>query len=215
MSGSRQPMTRASSHERIGGALRVALSALFLLGCINASRAQSEPPLDVPIGGTLGAKPGEAIPLEGWLLYPSIRMYSAYSDNLFNSPQNPISAWGSFGLSPSLSAEWSNGIHTTTLNANVDREVYPTDNEANKLDWNAGFTQKYEALRDLTFRLNGNVAHATDLSGLQNSIPQQSMHLNNRAARREYTSTKRCDFRWLAYQSGKPPPRRQSTAYRW
>src|ERR1700731_3750443 len=114
MSGSREQMTRASSHRLKGGAVRVALGTLLLLGCINASSAQSEPPLDVPIGGRLGAKPGEAIPLEGWLLYPSVRTYSAYSDNLFNSSQSPISAWG-FGLSPSLTAEWSNGIHTTTL----------------------------------------------------------------------------------------------------
>jgi Putative beta-barrel porin 2 len=170
MSGSRQPMIRASSHGMRNGVLRLALSALFLIiGYINVSRAQ-EPPLDVPIRGSLGAKPGAAIPIEGWLLYPSIRMYTAYSDNLFNSSQTPISAWG-FGLSPSMSAEWSNGIHTTTLNASVDREVYPTDNEANRLDWNGGFTQKYEALRDLSFRLNGNVAHASVANGLQNSIP--------------------------------------------
>jgi hypothetical protein len=169
MSGSRQPMTRASSYRLRCAALRLALGALLLTGCVHASRAQ-EPPLDVPIGGKLGAKPGDAIPVEGWLLYPSIRMYSTYSDNLNNTPQNPVSAWG-FGLSPSLSAEWSNGIHTTNLHVSVDRETYPTDNEANKLDWNAGFTQKYEALRDLTFSLNGNVAHATNANGLQNSIP--------------------------------------------
>src|ERR1700722_6757134 len=159
-------MTRGSSRQLKCGALRMALSALFLIGYITASRAQAEPPLDVPIGGALKTKPGDAIPIGGWLLYPSMRLYSAYSDNLFNNPQNPISAWG-FGLSPSLSAEWSNGIHTTTLNASFDQETYPTDNPANRLDWNAGFTQKYEALRDLTFRLNGNVAHATSSNGLQ------------------------------------------------
>jgi hypothetical protein len=169
MRGSRQPMTRASSHRMRSGAIRLALGAFLLVECITASQAQ-EPPLDVPIGGKLGAKPGDAIPLEGWLLYPSIRMYSAYSNNLFNTPLSPISAWG-FGVAPSLSAEWSNGIHTTTLHASVDRETYPTDNPANRLDWNTGFTQKYEALRDLTFRLNGDVAHATVANGLQNSIP--------------------------------------------
>ena len=162
-------MTRASPHRRKGGALRLALSAIFLIGYINVSRAQ-EPPLDVPIGGKLGARPGEAIPLDGWLLYPSVRTYTAYSDNLFNSSQGPISAWG-FGLSPSMTAEWSNGIHTTSLHASADREVYPTFKQANRLDWDASFSQRYEALRDLNFRLVGDVAHATIANGLQNSIP--------------------------------------------
>jgi hypothetical protein len=76
-----------------------------------------------------------------------------------------------FGMTPSLTAERSNGIHTTTIYGNIDRQVYPTDNEVNTFDTQAGFTQKYEALRDLTFSVNGNYAHATLSSSLQNSIP--------------------------------------------
>jgi hypothetical protein len=150
-------------------ALRLALCALLLIGYINTSGAQ-EPPLDVGSGGKLAASPGSAHALDQWLFYPGIRISSTYSDNLFNSPQAPVSALG-FGLSPSLSAEWTNGIHTTTLHASADRQTYPTDHEANTFNWNGGFTQRYEALRDLTFRLNGDVAHASLSSGLQSSIP--------------------------------------------
>ena len=73
-------------------------------------------------------------------------------------------------MTPSLAAVWSNGIHTTTLYGNIDRQTYPTDNDVNTLDGRAGFTQKYEAMRDLIFTVNGNYAHQTWTTGLQNSI---------------------------------------------
>jgi hypothetical protein len=93
-----------------------------------------------------------------------------YSDNLFMSPQSPISVLG-FGMTPGLIAEWSNGIHSTTLYGHIDRQVFPTDNPINTFDSEAGFTQKYEALRDLTFSVRGDYSHHTISSGLQNSIP--------------------------------------------
>ena len=122
------------------------------------------------LGGT-GApvRPPDAIAFEGWLLYPTLRVYSLYSDNLFLSPTTPLSVPG-FGVTPSLTAEWSNGIHTTTLYGNIDRQVYPTDNEVNTLDARAGFTQKYEAMRDLIFRVNGDYVRQTWNSSLQSSI---------------------------------------------
>jgi hypothetical protein len=65
---------------------------------------------------------------------------------------------------------WSNGIHTTTLYGDIDRQIYPTQNEVNTLDGRAGFTQRYEAMRDLIFRVNGDYNHQTWANGLQNSI---------------------------------------------
>jgi hypothetical protein len=117
----------------------------------------------------LPARDPNAISADGWLLYPTLRIYSLYSDNLFASPIDPISAPG-FGVTPSMVAVWSNGIHTTTLYGNLDRQVYPTDSDVNTIDGRAGFTQKYEAMRDLIFSFNGNYAHQTWSAGLQNSI---------------------------------------------
>jgi hypothetical protein len=125
--------------------------------------------LDVP-RSNLPAKSPDAIAWDSWLLYPTVRVYSLYSDNLFLAPLNPISVLG-FGITPSLTAEWSNGIHTTTLYGNIDRQAFPTDNEVNTFDREAGFTQKYEALRDLTFSVRADYTHKTYSSGLQNSIP--------------------------------------------
>lgn len=150
-------------------AVRVIVSACFLVGCINAGFAQSEPPLTVPATAPLGGA-ADGIPVGSWLLFPSIRTYTLYSDNLFQSSTAPLSALG-FGTSPSLTAQWSNGIHTTTLYGNIDRQVYPTDNAINTFDHQATATQRYSPLPDLTFTALGDYTHKTIASGLTNSIP--------------------------------------------
>jgi Putative beta-barrel porin 2 len=149
-------------------AARLAFGALAVIAWAPLSHAQ-EPPLDVPTVGALPARDPDAIAVNGWLLYPTLRIYSLYTDNLFLSPQNPIALPG-VGVTPSMTAVWSNGIHTTTLYGNIDRQDYPTDNNVNTLDGRAGFTQRYEAMRDLIFTVNGNFVHQTLGSSLQNSI---------------------------------------------
>jgi hypothetical protein len=162
-------MLWTSSIRSRGLARRAALCPIFLTLWIGAAVAQ-EPPLDVPKNRLPATPPNDAIAVDQWLLYPTVRVYSLYSDNLFQAPVNPLSVLG-FGMTPSLTAEWSNGIHATTLYGNIDRQVFPTDNEVNTFDRQAGFTQKYEALRDLTFSVRGDYTHKTYSSGLQSSIP--------------------------------------------
>lgn len=145
----------------------VACGLLIVVALISSSLAQ-EPPLDVPSARKLAAN-SDAITVNGWSLSPTLRIYTLYSDNLFFSPQRPLSVPG-VGITPGMTAEWSNGIHTTTLYGNLDRQTYPTQNEINTLDGRAGFTQKYEAMRDLIFTVNGNFNHQTWGSGLQNSL---------------------------------------------
>jgi len=147
---------------------RLAFSALFFMAWIPLAFAQA-PPLDVSGVTRLPARDPNAIAVDGWLLYPTLRLYSMYSDNFFLTPQSPLSV-GGIGVTPSLTAVWSNGIHTTTLYGNIDQQTYPTDNEVNALNGRAGFTQRYEAMRDLIFTVNGNYAHTTLATGLQNSI---------------------------------------------
>ena len=168
--------------------VRLVLGAAFFIACIHEASAQSAyqpgagpqqstigaggPPPDVTMS-RLPARDPNAIAVDGWLLYPTLRVYSLYSDNLFLSPIDPISAPG-FGITPSMAAVWSNGIHTTTLYGNLDRQVYPTNSDVNTIDGRAGFTQKYEAMRDLIFSFNGNYVHQTWSTGLQNSIQTPS-----------------------------------------
>ena len=127
-----------------------------------------QPPLDVPAEKQAATDPN-AIAVGGWLLYPTLRLYSLYSDNLFFTPVSPLAA-GAGGITPSIVAIWSNGIHTTTLYGNVDRQDYPTANEVNTLDGQAGITQRYEAMRDLIFTANLNYTHQTWATGLQSAI---------------------------------------------
>src|SRR6185437_6964466 len=143
---------------------------LFLVGWTSLAHGQSfMPPLDIP-PERLPARDPNAIAVDGWLLYPTLRLYSLYSDNLFFSSVNPFLSVGGIGITPSMVAEWTNGIHTTTFYGNIDRQDYPSANEVNTLDGRAGFTQRYEAMRDLIFTVNGNYTHQTWSTGLQNSI---------------------------------------------
>jgi hypothetical protein len=138
----------------------------FLL--VSSCLAQ-EPPLDVPVVGRLPTRDLSAIAIDGWLLFPTLRTYTMYSDNLFQSATRPIASPG-VGVTPGLVAVWTNGIHTTTLYGNLDRQVYPDANEVNTLDGRVGFTQRYEALRDLSFTVDANYVRTTWASGLQGSI---------------------------------------------
>ena len=123
------------------------------------------------VGGGIPTSCHSGIPVGGWLLYPSVRLYSAYSDNLFLSPTSPVIKALGFGASPSLTAQWTNGIHTTTIYANFDTEAYPTDSTIDTFNREATVTQKYAPLPDLTFTVLGDYTHQTISSSLTNSIP--------------------------------------------
>jgi hypothetical protein len=126
------------------------------------------PPPDVTFN-RLPARDPNAIAVDGWLLYPTLRFYSLYNDNYFQSPTSPLSV-GGLGINPSLAAVWSNGIHTTILYGSLDHQDYPADASVNTLDRRAGFTERYEAMRDLIFSFNADYTHQTLSTGLQNSL---------------------------------------------
>lgn len=145
-----------------------AWTAIFCFAAISSCFAQ-EPPLDVPMVKRLPARDPTAITVNDWLLYPTLRVYSLYADNLFLAPTNGIASPG-MGVTPGLVGVWTNGIHTTTLYGNLDRQVYPDANEVNTLDGRAGFSQRYEAMRDLSFTVDANYARRTWASILQSAI---------------------------------------------
>jgi hypothetical protein len=161
-------MFRTRSDRWKNRALRLATSAFLLLGSFTLAIAQ-EPPLDVPRAGRLG-NPTDALTFGEWVLYPAIHTFSVYSNNYFMSPSSPISAFG-FGIGPSLTAEWTNGIHSTTLYGSSQQQVFPTDNDINQLDRNAGIVQKYSPLPDLVFKAQVDYQYHNIAPGLTNSIP--------------------------------------------
>jgi hypothetical protein len=149
--------------------VRAAFGAAWLLVAFTETSFGQAPPLDVPFPGPLLADPN-AQTLGAWVLYPTLRLSSSYSSNLFQSPITPIST-AFLGISPSLTAEWTNGIHKTNIYANFDSETFPTQNELNEFNRQAGFIQSYSPLADLTFRIQGDYTHQTFSGPLLSGIP--------------------------------------------
>ena len=107
--------------------------AYFAFGWANAARA-GEPPTTIPAGGPPPYDPN-AIAFNSWLLYPQVNFLASNSNNYFATPNyfgspQRISGW-ELGVIPSMTAIWSNGIHTTTLYGNFQYLSYQTNGELN------------------------------------------------------------------------------------
>jgi len=165
----------ASCFDRIKRlALAAALVVVFFSINLPAFAQQTvgslgyEPPLDPPKGNP-PSKP-DGIVLGDWVLNPTLRLYSLFDSNLYLSPVSPISAAG-FRINPDLLAQWTNGIHKTVIYSSIDSKQYPTESASNTFDRNAGIIQRYEALRDLIFTVQGDYLHKTNASELTGAIP--------------------------------------------
>jgi len=145
----------------------IIVAAILSAGWFGPVLAQ-EPPSQVP--NSEPTKPPDAMSVGDWLIYPSVRLFSLYSDNLFQSPTAPISAVG-LGVAPSMTAEWSNGIHKTTLYGNLERRQFPSEKGIDTFDYQSGFAQRYEMFRDLVFRAQADVTHKTIAPSLVSGIP--------------------------------------------
>jgi hypothetical protein len=148
--------------------LRALSMAGFLVGSLHSAFAQ-EPPVEVPKTAPLTAA-ADTLVVNDWSLFPTIRLGTLYSDNLFQSPVAPIST-AALGVWPSMVAEWTNGIHTTTLYGDIERLFFPTQGELNTFDRRAGFAQKYWPVPDLIFQVQGDYTHKTYALDLTSSIP--------------------------------------------
>jgi len=166
-------MSAQRTNIRLRCGVYFAAAAVMLLALSPILSSQSalaqEPPLDYPGVGKLPGRP-DAITLGDWALYPTFKVFSVYSDNWFLSPSSPISAFG-VGISPAFSAEWTNGIHKTTIFASLEHKDFPAEPEINTLDYSAGIKQRYEMLRDLIFSGQFTVNHTTISPGLTSGAP--------------------------------------------
>lgn len=139
--------------------------ALFFYGG-EAAKAQSPPPLKIPIGGPFPPD-ANAIVFNGWQLRGGVDAGAQASNNfLLTSP--PSVAGLSGALSPHFTADWSNGIHATSLYGYYSYTGYRS------IDAQAGeftFRQTYSPLRDVTLSLTGDYTHQTLAANLTSSIP--------------------------------------------
>ncbi len=134
------------------------------------AQATNEPPLSPPVVRQLPDGAG-TLSLGEWLLYPTLSFHSFYDSNIYSSPTSPISTAG-VNFNPSLLAQYDTGIHTTSLYGNINSNVYPFINYINDtFDRQAGFIEKYEAMRDLIFTLLGDYHHLTDAYAFTQALP--------------------------------------------
>jgi hypothetical protein len=106
-----------------------------------------------------------------WLLSPSLDTSTFYNSNIYSSSTNQLSGPG-FEIKPSLLADWNTGIHDIQLYGNIDSDIYPTlPSINNTFNRQAGVTDSYSPLPDLTFTAQGNYA----FSSLASVIPGRAI----------------------------------------
>jgi opacity protein-like surface antigen len=132
------------------------------------STQPGEPPLTVPRAAPVAVH--DALTFGGWALYPVLNVYSFFDSNLYQSSVNPISAGGT-RINPTFFANWSNSIFTSIAYGSIDRKIYPAVPESNTFDRQAGFIERYQALRDLTLSVGVDYTHRTNASAVQGAIP--------------------------------------------
>ena len=180
MSGFRQQfMLRTASDWMPGLAFGLALTAC-LVGNSGAALAQastgqpqvgtgapSAPPLDPPVERALASG---TLSIGQWLLSPTLDLYTLYNSNIQSSPVLDLKSSG-FHYHPALQAEMDTGIYDTKLYGNVDSTLYPTQNELNTFNRQAGVFETYAPLRDLTFSAHVDYTHNTNANVVITSIP--------------------------------------------
>jgi putative beta-barrel porin BBP2 len=147
-------------------------AACVLLSGLGSAKAQSPtpPPVSPP---TLRSLPDgtDTLALGNWLLYPTLGVYTLYDTNLYSSATAPVKGTG-FNIHPSILAIDDKGIWQTSVYGNIDSKIYPfIDSTNDTFDRQAGFIERYEAMRDLTFTVQGDYLHRTNAYVFIPSIP--------------------------------------------
>jgi hypothetical protein len=182
MSGFRQHLMLRTARDRVHGlAFCLALSAC-LFGNSGAALAQastgqpqvgtgpaSAPPLDPPTERALASGAG-MLSIGQWLLSPTLDLFTLYNSNIQSSPTLDLKGSG-FHYHPALQAELDTGIYDTKLYGNFDSTIYPTQNELNTFNRQAGAYETYAPLRDLIFTTHVDYTHNTNASVVITSIP--------------------------------------------
>ncbi len=104
----------------------------------------------------------QGMPLEGWMLYPSLFVGGVYTDNVFSAPRPsaatqgiaPVAAAG-FELKPAMIAQRDAGVQHTAIFLNGDFNIYPAVSGADVLNAQVGFAHAWEVQRDLVLKLGG------------------------------------------------------------
>jgi hypothetical protein len=148
--------------------IRFCIAAATALACGIADCALAS---ELPSDSFASLSPGQSkslpdreytgLPVGSWMFSPSLTAGVVYDDNVFQTPSNRVARFGT-RITPTFTAVRDNGIHQSTLYGTADARLYSGVNEADSLTARAGFTHKYEAMRDLVFRVQGDFVRQTD-----------------------------------------------------
>ena len=115
------------------------------------------------LGIANGPNAEEGVPVNGWLLFPSIFAGAVFNDNIYSSTTNRVSRLG-FRLQPKFTAERNDGIHATSLYANGDFQFYPSAMSAsNQVTGRVGAIHTYEPTPDISVRWQGDYSRMNSL----------------------------------------------------
>jgi hypothetical protein len=158
-------------------ALMAAIAAVLCLAFTCASNAQVGS-FGGPGGPTLSAPPVivdrddpfarpsssySALPVGGWLLYPTLFVGTVFDDNVTQSATDKTSSAG-VRLVPSLLAEATDGIHKTTFYGMADARAYADPaNNADTVAARTGFIQRYQPTPDLVLNAQADYTRQKDL----------------------------------------------------
>jgi Putative beta-barrel porin 2 len=170
MSGLRKLVLRTTSGRMRSLAFCLALSTC-LFGHLDPASAQatSQPPLDPPQERPLASGSG-MLSVGQWLLSPTLDLYTLYDSNIQGSATNKLSGSG-FRYDPALRAELDTGLYDTKIYGSFDGITYPTQPGLNTFNRQAGASETYAPLRDLSFTTQIDYTHATNAAVTITSIP--------------------------------------------
>jgi hypothetical protein len=96
----------------------------------------------------------QGMPVEGWMLFPSLFVGGVYDDNIFSQSTNRVAGVGA-KLRPALIAERDSGVQHTAIFLNGDFNIYPDKSSGNTVNAQAGFAHVWELQRDFVLRFGG------------------------------------------------------------
>jgi hypothetical protein len=116
----------------------------------------------------------QALPIGGWLLYPSLFLGGLYDSNPAQSATTKTSSFGG-RVVPSLLAEATDGINKSTYYGMMDARAYSADTAStyDTISARTGFMQKYQPTADLVVNAQADYTRQRDLFstfGIDNSV---------------------------------------------
>jgi len=105
-----------------------------------------------------GPRPDGGIPIEGWMLYPSVFVGGVFNDNVYQAETHRVSAIG-LRLTPNIEADLDSGLHKTTVYGNADAQLYPGYNSnlgqtASTVSGRTGFAHLWSPTSDVVARIS-------------------------------------------------------------